>query len=242
MRIGTAGWSITARCADAFPRYGSTLERYAARLDAVEINSSFYRPHRPSTYARWRDAVPPDFRFSVKLPREITHDRRLVDTDAPLERFLAEICHLGDKLGALLVQLPPSLPFDDRVALPFFDRLRDRASAPILCEPRHRSWFADGALRALRERLVAIVRADPAPCPEAAALDLDPLFVYLRLHGTPLIYHSSYEPDALQFYARQLLEARGEAWCIFDNTATGAALANALDLVARLERGGSDDP
>jgi uncharacterized protein YecE (DUF72 family) len=85
--IGTAGWSIPAIHAHAFPGSGTHLERYGAVLNAVEINSSFYRPHRQKTYARWAASVPEDFRFSVKLPRTITHHQRLIDFEADLARF-----------------------------------------------------------------------------------------------------------------------------------------------------------
>src|SRR5882757_510271 len=79
--IGCAGWSIPTHLADRFPATGTHLERYASRFNAVEINSSFYRPHQTKTYSRWADSTPADFRFSVKLPQEITHRRRLVDAE-----------------------------------------------------------------------------------------------------------------------------------------------------------------
>src|SRR3954465_6896167 len=107
-RVGTAGWSIPTAAADRFPAEGSSLERYAAVFDAVEINSSFHRPHRRATYERWAQSVPADFRFSVKLPRTITHDAALAGCEALLNRFADEVSGLGDKLGALLVQLPPT--------------------------------------------------------------------------------------------------------------------------------------
>src|SRR5690349_23923685 len=116
VRVGTAGWSIPARFADAFPGTGSHLERYARRFDAAEINSSFYRPHRPETYARWAASVPDGFRFAVKVPREVTHRRRLAGAADVLDRFLGEAGALGEKLGPLLVQLPPSLAFDAATA------------------------------------------------------------------------------------------------------------------------------
>ena len=109
VRIGCAGWSIPKEHGDRFPEEGTHLARYAARFPAVEINSSFYKPHRPTTYARWAASVPADFRFSVKVPKVATHERRLVDADDVLDSFLAEATQLGDKLGPLLVQLPPSL-------------------------------------------------------------------------------------------------------------------------------------
>src|ERR1700735_1262435 len=87
IRIGTAGWSIPKYCAGEFPVGGSGLERYAARFNCTEINSSFYRPHRRTTYERWAHSVPAGFRFAVKLPKAITHERRLNDIDGPLDRF-----------------------------------------------------------------------------------------------------------------------------------------------------------
>src|SRR6188768_857106 len=90
IRIGTAGWSLYKPPAGRFPGTGSHLERYAAMFDAVEINSSFYRPHKPETYARWAASVPAGFRFAVKLPKAITHERRLVECRDLVERFARE--------------------------------------------------------------------------------------------------------------------------------------------------------
>ena len=89
IRIGTAGWTVPKAVAEKFPGEGGHLARYAGRFDAVEINSSFYRPHRPATYARWAASVPHGFRFAMKIPREITHTRRLADAMDPLDRFLS---------------------------------------------------------------------------------------------------------------------------------------------------------
>jgi hypothetical protein len=133
-RVGTAGWAVPRAVAGDFPAVGSTLERYCARFDAVEINSTFYRSHRPSTYLRWAMATPPHFRFALKLPRTITHHARLVNVTSLLTGFVAEALHLGEKLGPLLVQLPPSLAYDAAVAEPFFR------------EPHHRRpWSASPA-------------------------------------------------------------------------------------------------
>ena len=107
IRVGCAGWGVPKEHAERFPEAGSHLERYARRFPAVEINSSFYCPHRPATYARWAASVPPGFRFAVKVPREITHLRRLADPEEPLHRFLAECGALEEALGPLLVQIPP---------------------------------------------------------------------------------------------------------------------------------------
>lgn len=235
--VGCAGWSLPLADQPRFPAGGTHLQRYAAVLPAVEINSSFHRPHRPSTYARWADAVPEAFRFSVKLPREITHTARLVDAEAPLDRFLGEASALGTRLGCLLVQLPPSLAFDEDIAGAFFRALRERHGGPVACEPRHPSWFAAPADALLIDHHVARVAADPARVPEAADPGGWPELVYYRLHGSPRIYYSAYPPPYLVALAMALNQAarRGlPTWCIFDNTASGAATSNALDLLERL--------
>ena len=192
VRVGCAGWSIPREHAGRFPEVGSHLVRYAQRFPAVEVNSSFYRPHRPSTYARWAAETPEDFAFSLKVPKEVTHERRLVDADEPLDRFLAETAALGAKRGPLLVQLPPSLAFDAGTASSFFAALRGRYNGAVACEPRHPSWFTPEADRLLSDHEVARVAADPAVVPQAAEPGGWGGLVYYRLHGSPKVYHSAY--------------------------------------------------
>ena len=229
-RIGTAGWAIPAAVADRFESDGSTLERYARRCNALEINSSFHRPHRSETWARWRASVPDDFRFSVKLSKAITHEARLVESEAALDAFAAQLGALGDKLAVVLVQLPPSLAFDPATAAKFFAAAKSRLVAPIACEPRHPSWFDADADALLVEQRVARVAADPARTPSAAEPGGWPGLAYWRLHGSPQIYRSSYG-GRIAAYARTIAaHAAGERWCIFDNTASGNALGDALAL------------
>ena len=232
--VGTAAWSIPARHAHAFPSGGSHLEWYGRRFPAVEINSSFYRPHRPSTDQRWAATVPAHFRFAVKVPKEITHLRRLADVDGPLERFLAEAGALGEKLGPLLVQLPPGFAFDEHRVSAFLERLRGRTQGDVACEPRHRSWFSAEAERLLSGFRIARVAADPALVPAAAEPGGWPGFAYYRLHGSPRMYHSPYPPGYLNALG-QRLSSGGAAWCIFDNTAEGWATHDALLLQRALE-------
>lgn len=233
IRIGCAGWSLPKTHAGAFPSEGSHLERYAAVFDAVEINSSFYRPHRRQTYARWAASVPPGFRFAVKLPRTITHERRLSGSAELLDAFFDEVGGLQSKLGCVLVQLPPSLVFEAAAATAFFEAVRARHSGPVAVEPRHATWFDAPAEATLRQHAMARVAADPARVPQAAQPGADAALVYLRLHGSPRMYYSDYDDDRLRAYAQRLREAAEAAaatWCIFDNTALGAATANALTL------------
>lgn len=238
--IGTAGWAIPKTSAEGFPGAGTHLQRYARTLTGVEINSSFYRPHRPSTYAKWAASVPEEFRFAVKIPKEITHVRRLGEVGEvaeTLESFLAEAGALGPRLGPLLVQLPPSLGFVPAVAGRFFTALRDRVAGPVVCEPRHASWFTTAPQALLAAYRVAQVAADPALSPAAAQPGGWDGLAYYRLHGSPTIYRSPYSAQYLDTLARTLTRHRAAGtpvWCIFDNTAEGAAGADALGLLARL--------
>jgi uncharacterized protein YecE (DUF72 family) len=231
--IGTAGWSLHSRYAADFPDAGSHLQRYSQSLNAAEINSSFHRPHRPSTYERWAASVPEDFRFSLKLPKTITHERRLVGCEDLIDAFLAEAAGLGHRLGCLLVQLPPSLAYDGKIVPGFFKALRKRTSITVACEPRHASWFEETADRALTKLRVARVAADPARAAGAEAPGGWPGLVYHRLHGSPRMYYSDYSAEFLAALAARLADSAGRAvpsWCMFDNTMSAAATGNALTL------------
>ncbi len=237
IRIATVGWGIPRTLSEKFPERGSSLERYADVLNGVEINSTFYRSHKPSTFARWAASVPENFRFSVKAPREITHVKRLVDCDAAVAKFFDETGYLGAKRGPILMQLPPSLPFDCATAEAFFTLLRHRYSGPAACEPRHPSWFDPEADALLRTYRISRVAADPAPVPQAARPGGFDGLIYFRLHGSPRIYYSAYSQQDLDDAATKLSGGAAiERWCVFDNTASGAALPNALDLRERISR------
>jgi uncharacterized protein YecE (DUF72 family) len=223
VRVGCAGWSLPRAEQHRFPEEGTHLARYAQALNAVEINSSFYRPHRVSTYAKWAASVPESFRFSVKVPKTITHAQRLVDAGPLLDAFLAECAGLGARLGCLLVQLPPSLDFRAADAAAFYAALR------------HATWFTPEADALLREARVGRVAADPPRVPDGDLPGGWPGVEYYRLHGSPRIYYSNYEAEYLAALAERLQagSAAGRTmWCIFDNTALGAATANALDVHA----------
>lgn len=229
-RIGTAGWAIPRAVADCFPAEGSGLARYAARFGVVEINSTFYRSHRASTYARWAAATPAGFRFAVKLPRTITHEARLVDAAGRVAAFRQEAQHLGDKLGPLLVQLPPGLDYDAAVAEGFFGSLRGLWPGPIVCEPRHPSWFEAAPDALLAAHQVARAGADPARSPAGRTPGGWRGLAYWRLHGSPVTYRSAYDEATLAALAAEICASPGETWCVFDNTTLGAAAANALRL------------
>lgn len=236
--IGCAGWSLRKEFAAEFPGEGSHLERYAQRFNGVEINSSFYRPHRQSTYQRWAAATPPGFGFAVKMPKLITHTQRLVDAQAMVEQFASEISGLGERLSVVLVQLPPSLVFHEAIAEPFFRSLQTALSCSVACEPRHRSWFEPAAEQLLADTGVSRVAADPSIVPAAADPGGDRRLSYIRWHGSPRMYYSSYADSVLSSLAARLQEQTHQSeslWCIFDNTAEGAATSNALQLAEWLQ-------
>jgi uncharacterized protein YecE (DUF72 family) len=235
--IGTAGWNIPSQYAAQFCGGGTHLQRYASRLNAVEINSSFYRSHRRQTYERWAASVPRGFRFAVKIPKEITHERALLESEEQLDRLVFEVAGLGAALGVLLVQLPPSLAFDAAPANRFFELLRARFErhVGVACEPRHQSWFTPEADSTLSIHEVARVAADPPRCTANSRPGGWRGLDYYRLHGAPQIYYSNYDERALDGIRGDLAAscARGAAtWCIFDNTAASAALGNALSVHA----------
>src|SRR4051812_37544565 len=210
--IGTAGWTLPRAEQARFPGEGSHLERYARVLRAVEINSTFHRPHRRSTFERWAASVPRGFRFSVKLSRAITHELRLVKAGGAVDAFLEDIEPIRGQVGCLLVQLPPSLQFDARVASTFFRALRSRFEAGIAAEPRHPTWFTPAAEELMARSRVARVAADPARAPNGGERGGWGGLAYFRLHGSPRVYYSSYGEEFLVQLARRVTAGPRQCW------------------------------
>lgn len=233
LRVGCAGWAIASAHRHLFRDGESALARYATLFNFVEINSSFHRPHQRKTYERWAATVPVDFRFSAKLPRTITHDLRLRQAGPLLDRFIDDSSGLGDKLGCLLVQLPPTLVFDARLASTFLLMLRRRWPGAIAFEPRHTSWFGAAADALWVRHDVARVGADPALDPAARNAAGSGPVRYWRWHGSPRMYYSDYDENALRNLAAEVIQqtpAGTKACIIFDNTAHGFATSNAARL------------
>jgi uncharacterized protein YecE (DUF72 family) len=266
VHIGCAGWNVppnTSACIEPDDNAGhgrtpncstiaehneasnkkikSHLERYATFFSAVEINTSFYRPHLPITYAKWHKTVPSHFRFSVKFPRAITHGLRLQNCGVEVGRFLDEVANFEKSLGCLLIQLPPSLRFNAGITDDFFTLIQDRFDVPLALEPRHPSWFDSSVFRLLEHRGITLVHADPRPVGVTIAkLPQIGSMAYFRLHGSPVTYRSSYDQRYLDNLLCDILlqHSCGKyVWCIFDNTASGAAFPNALALRTSWRRG-----
>jgi uncharacterized protein YecE (DUF72 family) len=239
IHIGCAGWNIPRQTVAHFELEGTHLERYSRTFNCCEINSSFYRSHKYSTWERWSATVPKYFRFSVKLPRTITHEVELKCEPHDLTAFLKQVGFIGEKLGVLLVQLPPRCIFDSGIAKRFFALLRERHAGDVVVEARHRTWFDSRADDLLKDFSIAGVAADPACVPAAGQPSGFGQVVYFRLHGSPRLYYSSYSGEFLKTMASRMANVHREArvWCIFDNTAAGFATSNALQLNEEIDRG-----
>lgn len=239
--VGTAGWNIPSSLKEKFLSEGTHLQKYSEKLNCVEINSSFYRDHKFETYQKWSQLTPDDFLFSVKLLRYFTHEKRLVETGSILKDSLNNIFGLGPKLGVLLIQLPPSLSFEYQIAKIFFQKITRYCDCPVVLEPRHISWCTSKALNLLEEFKISKALADPEPCKilKSQRPSVEKSVRYFRLHGSPEIYRSNYEPEALnRLYAKlkNPLSPTQQTWIIFDNTTFHFATQNALELILRLQK------
>jgi uncharacterized protein YecE (DUF72 family) len=234
--VGTAGWTVPHSCKGRCPGEDSHLHRYARVLNCAEINSSFHREHMPQTYERWAAGVPDDFRFSAKLSKYFTQEKRLKETGSALKDTLAGIAALGNKWAVLLVQLPPKLEFNPRDAAKFISKLKNYVpQIKIAWEPRHESWGSAEALALLSEYGISKVLADPERCAIATSArpPVEAKLRYFRLHGSPVIYRSSYPRAALIRLAGKIAQPDSpteETWVVFDNTTLGHGTENALDL------------
>ncbi len=236
VRVGCAGWNFPRQAAGLCASRRTHLERYSQSFNSCEINSSFYGSHKKETWQRWARSVPAGFRFSVKAPKTITHEAKLDCSPQMLSEFLDQIELLGERLGPILIQLPPNLEFDHTRTRKFLMLLRERFSEDVVCEPRHPSWFSDQSDNLLKDFHISRVAADPACVPAASRPGGLTTLAYFRLHGSPRRYYSAYSTGYLNTLAAQLksLVARARVWCIFDNTAVGSAAQNAFQLNGKL--------
>jgi uncharacterized protein YecE (DUF72 family) len=162
----------------------------------------------------------------------VTHIAKLLNCGDALAQFFEQVAGLDEKLGPVLLQLAPRHAFDEGVVQDFLGMLRQMHCGPVAFEPRNASWFSPEADRVLREFKIARVAADPPKgSPLAAEPSGDKELRYYRLHGSPRIYWSAYDDAQIGTLAAQLHDHEsGECWVIFDNTAAGEALKNALEI------------
>lgn len=233
--IGTSGWHYEHWRGVFYPEglpSRDWLSYYAERFPTVEINASFYRQPKTSTWELWRATVPDDFRFVVKASRYLTHIKRLADPAEPLGRVVAGARLLGERLGPLLYQMPPNFhrTAENVGRLEAFLPLLPR-DVQHAVEFRHNSWFGEETADLLRRHGVAFCSFDMAglECPLRATAR----FAYLRFHGPGALYASNYGDEMLEGWAARL-RALGrevdEVYAYFNNDAFGYALANARRL------------
>jgi len=234
VRVGTSGWQYRDWRDVLYPKglpQREWLQRYAESFDTVELNNSFYGLPSAESFTRWKESVPPGFVISVKLSRYLTHVRGLREPDDPVHRFMERASHLEDRLGPVVVQLPPTKIRDDagltRTLAAFPPRVR------VAVEFRHSSWFADEVRAILQARNAALIWADRGGRlvnPEWVTAD----WLYLRLHGGRG-RAGNYGTRVLDAYAKRLAGFDGDAYAYFNNDATGNAVRNARELVRRMQ-------
>ncbi len=233
--IGTSGWNYDHWQGVFYPEKwpkSRWLEYYSGVFSTVEVNATFYRHMKPSTFEKWRNNTPQDFVWAVKANRFITHIKRLQDITDSLQTFFDSVTVLAEKLGAVLFQLPPSLAFDAAVFESFCAHLPEGKRYTL--EARHPSWATESALASLKRCGVAWCISDTAGrYPYLEALTAD--FIYIRLHGSTMLYASDYTEEELVRWADKIRTWNKDTFVYFDNDFSGYAPKNAQRLKELLD-------
>jgi uncharacterized protein YecE (DUF72 family) len=218
VRIGTSGWQYRDW---REPVYGGLpqsrwLEHYAGAFATVESNNAFYRLPERRVFEAWAARTPPDFDMAVKMSRYLTHILRLRDPDEPVARFVDRVGGLGDKLGPILIQLPPTLSLD----LPRLEGVLERLPRElrVAVEFRHRSWFIDDVRGTLQDRGVALCLTDRRGPTSPVWRTAD--WTFLRFHEGRARPRPCYGRRALVSWAERLHDTWGDgldAWVYFNN-------------------------
>jgi uncharacterized protein YecE (DUF72 family) len=240
---GTSGWQYRDWRGAFYPPgvpQRRWLEYYAARFATVENNGTFYRLASRDTFVSWRDRLPVDFVMAVKASRYLTHVRRLRDPGEPVKRLVDAAGGLGDRLGPVLLQLPPDLR-----AVPGLlrDCLRQfPAAVRVAVEPRHESWWTEEVRDVLGAANAALAWADrrgSALAPLWRTAD----WGYLRLHEGEGVPWPRYTPAALGAWAARIAatwEADRDVYVYFNNDQGGAAPRDAAEFAAAARATGRD--
>ncbi len=228
--VGCSGWNYRHWAKIFYPETvakSKWLQYYAKVFNTVEINATFYRQFKDSTYKHWHNKVPDGFCFSVKMSKYITHIKRLNNVDAEIRACVTLASLLKEKLGVILIQLPPSLKFDVALISDFLSALPDNYRYTI--EARHNSWLCDSSFSLLQQHNVAWCISDTAgryPYREEVTAD----FAYIRLHGSTQLYASNYNDQELHEWAEKIIRWGRPAYCYFDNDFNAYAVYNAMTL------------
>jgi uncharacterized protein YecE (DUF72 family) len=232
LRIGTSGWNYRHWREVLYPpgvAQRRWLEHYASEFDTVEVNATFYRLLPESAFEGWRTRTPEEFAFALKVSRPITHYKKLAHCEKELSQFLSRARLLGDRLGPLLLQLPPRSPCELSVLREFLARLPDDCRYAF--EFRDESWLCDSVYRLLREKGAALVRVSAPRYPDADVVTAD--FHYLRMHGDKRLYSSKYSEATLGGWADLITgwaQGGGDVYVYFNNDARGYAVEDARRL------------
>jgi len=231
--IGTSGWNYAGWKDDFYtgvPRKW-WLEYYSESFNALEVDGTFYHLLRKNVAKSWYERTPADFHFAVKGHRYITHIKRLEPPGESLKLQRDSTAPLGEKLAAMLWQLPPNLHKDMRKLAVFIAMLAMWPEVRHVMEFRDQSWFDDEVATLMARERIALCQSDAATWPMWRAITTD--LVFIRLHGHAATYASNYERDLLELWAkgiRQWLDDGRDVHIYFDNDAQGHAPWNALTL------------
>ncbi|ASU35092.1 DUF72 domain-containing protein [Mucilaginibacter xinganensis] len=227
---GTSGLVIPISKRDFQPPFNncSRLQYYAANLNSIEINSSFYKLPMPSTVSKWADSVPENFKFTFKLWRNITHNKQLAFNAKDVTRFMDVISRGVSKKGCILVQFPPKVTIAQTEQLTHLLSLLTQANKTqqwhVAVEFRHRSWYNDEVYELLSSFDAGMVLQDMPASPSPQVITAAG-FVYLRFHGPEGNYKGSYADELLYEYAQYVSEWQEEGrdvYVYFNNTAGDA--------------------
>jgi len=239
--IGTSGWGYEGWKETFYAGIAKKdwLRYCAERFTAIEVNATFYGLQKRSTFERWRDLTPPDFRFAVKGNRFLTHNKKLLDPEGPIARERERAAGLGDKLAAVLWQLPKTLTKNSERLEAFARALEAWGEVRHALEFRHLSWFDDETAACLERHRLAVCLSDAADWPMWDRVTTD--VVYLRLHGHRQTYASAYKTAGLEPWAARILDWLGNGYTVhayFDNDGEGAAPFDALRLLDLVRQAG----
>jgi uncharacterized protein YecE (DUF72 family) len=246
--IGTSGWHYSDWTTLFYPKDVTgyhELTYHAKHFNTVENNSSFYRIASEATYKTWDKMTPPEYRFSMKLSKSITHLHKLAineETTGHIQYILDSTQVLGDKLGAILIQLPASFKYDltqvDTFLSYFTREVRARPHPfDIAIELRNKHWFTNELCALLRRYNVALVYGQSSRWPSTRELTAD--IAYIRMHGPEKLFASSYtvaQLEELATYVQSLPKHVHKVYVYFNNDFHGYALANAKRLAELLNK------
>jgi uncharacterized protein YecE (DUF72 family) len=238
IRIGCSGWNYRHWRGAFYPEklpVKRWFEYYAATFDTVEINNSFYRLPPPETFAKWRDQAPAGFCYAVKANRFLTQAKKLKDCAEPLDRMLAAMRSLGDRLGPVLFQLPPRFQINLERLEDFLELLPQDLTSVF--EFRDKSWLVDATFQLL-ERYGACFCAHDMKGSETGRRATGPA-AYVRFHGASGKYWGRYPDGRLQEWADWMAEQAKEGrrvWVFFNNDIHADAIQDALTLRAMIRQ------